>query len=64
MIRGYLEYAQTELELLEAAWRAGKPELVLISGKLRSGKTHLIRQFMAGKNTLYLSVTCSPPKSF
>ncbi len=44
---------KSELSSLEEKWREGKPQLFIVYGKRRVGKTELIKQFMKGKNALY-----------
>lgn len=42
-----------ELQELNARWRRGRPELFVLYGKRRVGKTELVRQFLRGKPSLY-----------
>lgn len=44
-----------ELALLNNAWQSGKPELVIVSGRHRIGKTSLLTEFCRGKNALFYS---------
>ena len=44
-----------ELALLNNAWQSGKPELVIVSGRRRIGKTSLLTEFCRGKNALFYS---------
>ena len=37
-----------ELALLNNAWQSGKPELVIVSGRRRIGKTSLLTEFCRG----------------
>jgi len=42
-----------ELKALEERWQSGKPELFIVYGKRRVGKTELIKQFINGKRAIY-----------
>ncbi len=42
-----------ELEALEKYWRTKEPQLIVIYGKRRIGKTELIKQFIKEKPHLY-----------
>ena len=42
-----------ELELLEGAWRAGRPGLVAVYGRRRVGKTRLLLEWARGKRVAY-----------
>jgi AAA+ ATPase superfamily predicted ATPase len=53
---------KTFQNLLDDAWRANKAEFVILTGKLRTGKTHLVRSFISGKHALYLSGETLPAK--
>ena len=44
---------ERELAVLEERYRSGRPELVVIYGRRRVGKTSLIRQFITGKPHVY-----------
>lgn len=46
-----------ELSFLEKKWKGGKPELIILYGRRRVGKTFLIRRFMREKRALYLFVS-------
>ena len=43
-----------ELQALEDRWRTGQPELVVLYGRRRVGKTELLLQFLGDKPHLYL----------
>ena len=45
---------EAELGLLEEAYRSGRPELVVVYGRRRLGKTFLIRRFLREHRGLYL----------
>jgi len=45
---------KTQLNLLDTLWKANKAEFVVLTGKLRTGKSHLIRSFLKGRPALYL----------
>lgn len=42
-----------ELNFLETKWASGKPQLTVVYGKRRVGKTELIKQFIKGKPAVY-----------
>ena len=44
---------ESELQGLESRWRGGKPELVIVYGRRRVGKTELLLQFAQKKPALY-----------
>jgi hypothetical protein len=44
---------EKELAFLENAWKQNVPQLIVIWGKRRVGKTELIKQFMKGKPHIY-----------
>jgi uncharacterized protein len=44
---------QTELKFLEEKWQDPKSQLIVLWGKRRVGKTELVKQFIAGKPSLY-----------
>lgn len=44
---------EQELEVLEKRLASKKPELIIIYGRRRIGKTELIKQFIGGKNAFY-----------
>ncbi len=45
---------EAELGLLEEAYRSGRPELLVVYGRRRLGKTFLIRRFLRDHRGLYL----------
>ena len=46
-----------ELAELERAWRSGKPELLLVLGRRRAGKSFLLRRFLQGHAGFYYQAT-------
>ena len=44
-----------ELKKLDAIYASGKFECVILHGRLRTGKTALLREFMKGKDCIYLA---------
>ena len=46
---------RNELKKLDMMFNSGKFECVIIHGRRRSGKTALLREFMAGKKTIFFS---------
>ena len=52
---------QNELRKLDSIYNSDKFECVIVHGRRRSGKTALLREFMAGKKAVYFSAqeTCS-----
>ncbi|MBI2552463.1 ATP-binding protein [Candidatus Uhrbacteria bacterium] len=42
-----------ELADLEKRWKSGKPELFIVYGKRRVGKTELVKKFIQGKPAIY-----------
>ena len=50
---------ERELGVLEEAYLSRKPELVLVYGRRRLGKTHLVRAFLSKRYGLYLVVNYS-----
>lgn len=44
---------EDELKFLEERYAQGKPQLIVIYGRRRVGKTELIREFSKGKNAIY-----------
>ncbi len=44
-----------ELNFLEERYVSGKPEIIVIYGRRRVGKTELIKEFIGGKHALYFS---------
>ncbi|MGC8974515.1 MAG: ATP-binding protein, partial [Thermoproteus sp.] len=44
---------EEELALLERLYASGRPQLVLIYGRRRVGKTWLVKRFLEGKRGLY-----------
>ncbi len=47
---------ERELEVLEQAYRSPRPELVIVYGRRRVGKTYLVKRFLRGKEGIYLVV--------
>ncbi|WP_457752127.1 ATP-binding protein [Thermococcus sp.] len=45
---------ERELEFLKRKHRSGKPELIILYGRRRIGKTHLLQRFLSEVNGLYL----------
>lgn len=45
---------ERELRVLEEAYASGKPELIVVYGRRRLGKTFLIRRFLRGRRGAYL----------
>src|SRR5579871_4318428 len=52
-----------EKRLLEARWRARGPEMVVLYGRRRVGKTELLRHFSKGKRSLFAVGTRSDRRS-
>ncbi len=50
----FFQDRERETEDLERLWQSGRPELVVLYGRRRVGKTELLRHFVAGKPHLYL----------
>ncbi len=50
---------ERELRVLEEVYGSGRPELVVVYGRRRLGKTFLVRRFMRGRRGLYLVVNYS-----
>jgi len=48
---------EKELEFLEEKFRKGKPELIILYGRRRVGKTFLIKKFIEGKKAIYYLAT-------
>ena len=46
---------QNELKMLDGFYSSGKFECVILHGRLRTGKTSLLREFMKGKNCIYFA---------
>jgi len=46
---------QSELMKLDGIYASGKFECVILHGRLRTGKTALLREFMQGKNCIYFA---------
>jgi len=44
---------EEEISFLEEKWRSRKPQLIVIWGKRRVGKTELVRRFLEGRPHLY-----------
>jgi len=44
---------EDELRFLEEKWRSGDPQLLVLWGKRRVGKTELVKQFLQGKRAIY-----------
>lgn len=53
---GFLD-RETELGVLERAWRDGGPCLVLLWGRRRTGKTRLLGRFVEGKRAVFYGAT-------
>ncbi|WP_457590498.1 AAA family ATPase, partial [Geoglobus sp.] len=45
---------ESELEFLREKYRSGKPEMIVIYGRRRIGKTYLLRKFLEEVDGLYL----------
>lgn len=52
MIMSFID-RKTELEFLEERYKQTKPQLIILYGRRRVGKTELIKQFIRGKRALY-----------
>jgi len=48
---------ERELEFLEERYAEGKPNLIIIYGRRRVGKTELVKQFLQGKRGAYILCT-------
>ena len=48
---------QSELRQLDGIYASGKFECVILHGRLRMGKTALLREFMKDKNCIYFAAT-------
>lgn len=44
---------ETELAALESLWRSARPELLVLYGRRRVGKTELLRRFCQGKPAVF-----------
>jgi len=53
---------KAELDWLEEKWRSGKPELILVYGRRRIGKTRLLQEWMKGKEAFYFIAEEIPEK--
>ncbi len=45
---------EAELQVLEEAYRSGRPELIVVYGRRRLGKTFLVQRFLRGRRGLYM----------
>jgi len=48
---------EEELKFLEERFKKGKPELIVLYGRRRIGKTSLIKKFIEGKKAIYYLAT-------
>ncbi len=53
---------EMELEFLERKWREDKPQLIILYGRRRVGKTTLIKKFLEGKKGIYTLLTSDSMK--
>src|SRR5574337_1798930 len=44
---------ETELAAFESLWRSARPELLVLYGRRRVGKTELLRRFCQGKPSVF-----------
>ena len=48
---------EEELKFLEERFKKGNPELIVLYGRRRVGKTSLIKKFIEGKKAIYYLAT-------
>jgi len=53
---------EEELQFLEERFKSGSPELVVMYGRRRIGKTELVARFMEGKASVYFLVDRRPER--